>query len=77
MGSVVGPAARTRRQVVLFIFFARLGEKTASEDLVLLDLDLSESRRNIDLGGKPGKPVFPVNPCANSNPKKLHKVCSG
>jgi hypothetical protein len=60
VGSVVGPASRTRVSGRPIIFYVRLPDKTASDDLVLLDLDLSESRRNIDLGTKPGKPVFPV-----------------
>jgi hypothetical protein len=60
VGSVVGPAARTRVAGRPLIFYARLAEKSVSDGLVLLNLDLSESRRDIDFGTKPGKPVFPV-----------------
>ena len=60
VGSVVGPAARTRVAGGPLIFYARLAEKSVSDGLVLLNLDLSESRRDIDFGTKPGKPVFSV-----------------
>jgi hypothetical protein len=60
IGSVVGPAARTRVAGRPLVFYARLPEKSLTDDLVLLNLDLSENRRDIDLGTKPGKPAFPV-----------------
>jgi hypothetical protein len=60
IGSVVGPAARTRVAGRPLVFYARLADKSATDDLVLLALQLSENRRDIDFGKKPGKPVFPV-----------------
>ena len=42
------------------MFYVRRSEKSVSDSLVLLNLELSENRRNIDLGAKSGKPVFPV-----------------
>jgi hypothetical protein len=60
VGSIVGPAARTRVSGRPMVFYARIAEKAVSDSLVLLNLDLSENRRDIDLGTKSGKPVFPV-----------------
>jgi hypothetical protein len=60
IGSVVGPAARIRVAGRPLVFYARLAEKSAADDLALLNLDLSQNRRDIDLGTKPGKPVFSV-----------------
>ena len=60
VGSVIGPAARTRVAGRPLIFYARIAEKSVSDGLVLISLELSENRRNIDFGTKPGKPIFPV-----------------
>jgi hypothetical protein len=60
VGSVIGPAARTRVAGRPLVFYVRLAEKAVADDLVLLNLDLSENRRDIDLGTKPGKPAFSV-----------------
>jgi hypothetical protein len=60
VGAVVGAKARTTASGKPVIFYARLVGKSASDDLVLLRLEESGSRRDIDFGTKPGKPVFPV-----------------
>ena len=60
VGSVVGAAAATRLAKGSATFYARLGEKASIDDLVLLMLDKSASRRDLDFGSKPGKPVFRV-----------------
>ncbi len=60
VGSVVGPAARTRVAGRPLVFYARLAEKSVADDLVLLNLELSENHRDLDFGTKAGKPVFPV-----------------
>ncbi|HEY6345546.1 MAG TPA: hypothetical protein VIY49_28950 [Bryobacteraceae bacterium] len=61
VGSVVGAAATTRLTSGPATFYVRLGEKTSIDDLALLLLDKSKTRRDLDFGPKPGKPVFRVN----------------
>ena len=61
IGSVVGPAAKSRLSPGPATFYARLAEKAAVDDLALLILKRSHNRRDLDFGAKPGKPVFAVN----------------
>jgi hypothetical protein len=61
IGSVVGASATTRLTSSSATFYVRLGEKTSIDDLALLLLDKSKTRRDLDFGPKPGKPVFRVN----------------
>jgi hypothetical protein len=62
IGSVVGAKAPTRvPALAAATFYIRLGEKTSVDDLTLLLLDKSGTRRDLDFGAKPGKPVFRVN----------------
>ncbi len=61
VGSVIGAAANTRVALRPATFYARLGEKMVIEDLALLSLKRSGSRRDLDFGTKPGNPAFPVN----------------
>jgi len=60
IGSVVGAIAATRIPGASAIFYVRLGDKVGVEDLALLILEKSGTRRDLDFGTKPGKPVFPV-----------------
>jgi hypothetical protein len=60
IGSVIGAVAKTRVADHNATFFVRLGEKATIDDFALLRLETIESRRNLDFGSKPGKPVFPV-----------------
>jgi hypothetical protein len=61
VGSVVGATATTRLTSGPATFYVRLPEKTSIDDLALLLLDKSKTRRDLDFGPKPGKPVFRVN----------------
>jgi hypothetical protein len=61
IGSVVGATATTRLASGSATFYIRLPEKTSIDDLALLLLDKSKTRRDLDFGPKPGKPVFRVN----------------
>jgi hypothetical protein len=60
IGSVIGPTAKIRATDRPAIFYVRLGEKATIDDLALLNLEASASRRDLDFGKKAGKPVFPV-----------------
>jgi len=60
IGSVIGPAAKTRASGSPAIFYVRLGEKATIDDIALLSLEASGNRRDLDFGKKAGKPVFPV-----------------
>lgn len=61
VGSVAGPGARTRTSGRPLVFYARLGDKgMPDDDLVLVNFDPSENRRDIDMGTKSGKQAFPV-----------------
>jgi hypothetical protein len=60
VGSVVGADAKIKALKGPVVFYARLMGKSPPDDLVLLRLDASQSRRDLDFGTKPGKPVFPV-----------------
>ncbi len=60
IGSVVGPAAATRAKNGPLVFYVRVGEKMAVEDLTLLRTQKASDRRNIDFGTKPGKVVFAI-----------------
>jgi len=60
IGSVIGPTAKIRTTNRPAIFYVRLGEKATIDDLALLNLESSASRRDLDFGKKAGKPVFPV-----------------
>jgi len=60
IGSVIGPAAKTRLAPGTAIFYVRLAEKAGIDDLALLSLKREHSRRDLDFGTKAGKPVFPV-----------------
>jgi hypothetical protein len=60
IGSVVGATAPTRVSNRSATFYVRLGEKASIDDLQLLLLDKNGTRRDLDFGAKPGKPVFRV-----------------
>jgi hypothetical protein len=62
VGSVAGSAAKIRTSKDPLVFYARLGEKVAIDDLVLLSVepDKKEKRRELDFGTKAGTPVFPT-----------------
>jgi hypothetical protein len=65
IGSMAGPAAKTRAVEGSAEFFFRLGDKAAIDDITLLSLERSSNLRTLDFGTKPGKPVFP--------PKSIHQ----
>jgi hypothetical protein len=71
IGSVIGPAAKTRAVGPSATFFFRLPEKAAIDDLALLSLSPSANRRDLDFGTKPGKPVFPVKAVGQFDPKEV------
>jgi hypothetical protein len=60
VGSVIGGTAKARVPSGAATFYARPGEKAAIDDFVLLNMEPSEGRRNLDFGTKLGKPVFPA-----------------
>ena len=60
VGSIVGPTAGTRVASNASVFYLRLPEKAMIEDFVLVMLDKAKDHRDLDLGTKPGKTVFPV-----------------
>jgi len=60
IGSMVGVAAKTRTAEGAAVFYFRLGEKAAIDDITLLSLQPASNRRELDFGTKPGKPVFPA-----------------
>ena len=59
VGFLVGATGKQRVSASKNVFFGRLPEKTAIEDVILLHLDKGEDRRILDFGPKPSKPVFP------------------
>jgi hypothetical protein len=71
IGSVVGAAAQLRIAKGPSVFYIRLGEKMAIEDIALLVTDREKDRRNIDFGTKPGKPNFPVTIVRQVEPKEV------
>jgi hypothetical protein len=60
IGSMIGLKAKTRIGPGSAVFYARLGEKPAMDDLALLILERERDRRDLDFGAKAGKPVFPM-----------------
>lgn len=58
-GYLKGSVSRTKVSGDTAIFFVRLPEKAAIDDIVLLALSSKGDERTIDLGPKPDKPVFP------------------
>jgi len=60
VGSVVGASAKIRVPARESSFYLRLGEKASVDDFALLSLEIQKTRRDLDFGTKPGKPVFPV-----------------
>jgi len=60
VGSIVGPTAGTRAAGNASVFYLRLPERAMIEDFVLVMLDKAKDHRDLDLGTKPGKTVFPV-----------------
>lgn len=59
VGFFVSPAAPLRIGEGPNVFFARLDPKTAIDDIILLNLTKEATRRTLDFGPKPDKPVFP------------------
>ena len=59
IGSLAGGAAKARLSVRTTTLFARLGEKTPVEDLVLVMFTRAENHRDLDFGPKAAKPAFP------------------
>lgn len=60
IGSLVGAAAKTRVMSGSAVFYFRLPDKTAIDDIALLRVERAKNQRHLDFGTKPGKPVFPV-----------------
>ena len=60
IGSVVGATAKIRIPPHESTFYLRLGDKASIDDYALLRLEIQKTRRDLDFGTKPGKPVFPV-----------------
>ncbi len=60
IGSIAGGAAKVRVSVEINTLYARLGEKTAAEDLVLVMMTKESARRDLSFGPKPAKPAFPA-----------------
>jgi len=60
IGSMIGPKAKTRIGPGSAVFYARLGDKPAMDDLALLTMERERDRRDLDFGTKSGKPVFPM-----------------
>jgi hypothetical protein len=65
IGSMAGATAKTRAADGAAVFYFRLGDKAAIDDITLLSLQPESNRRQLDFGTKPGKPVFP--------PKSVHQ----
>jgi len=59
IGSIAGPSAKTRSRGESPIFYGRLGEKVAIDDLTILLFQKEKDRRDTDFGTKVGKPNFP------------------
>lgn len=59
IGFFVSPSAALRMALGANVFYGRLGPKAAIEDIVLLRLEKEDSRRTLDFGPRPDKPVFP------------------
>ena len=60
VGSIAGRAAKARVAANVSKVYARLGEKTAAEDLALVMMTKEDARRDLNFGPKPDKPAFPV-----------------
>jgi hypothetical protein len=71
IGSLIDGSAKTRANGPSAIFFFRLDEKGAIDDLALLSLETSRKQRDLDFGKKPGKPVFPVSSVQQFESKEI------
>jgi hypothetical protein len=60
IGYLVGNRANTRVSDPSPVFYLRLPEKVAIEEVLLVALTPKGDRREIELGPNPSKPVFPV-----------------
>jgi hypothetical protein len=58
-GLLAGPQSKLRTKAGASVFYARLGAKGSPDDLVLLQLEKGDARRELDFGPKPDKPAFP------------------
>lgn len=70
-GYLVGAHAKTRVSDSSPVFYLRLPEKAAIEEVLLVALTAKPDRRDIDLGSNPSKPVFPVGTVKRYESKEL------
>lgn len=59
IGYLAGAQASTKVPTASPVFYLRLPEKVAIEEVLLLALAAKQDRREIELGSDPGKPIFP------------------
>lgn len=72
VGSIVDEKAKLRLPAAReAVFFLRLPEKATIDDYALLRLEPGKSRRDLDFGTKPGKPVFPFSARASFESKTV------
>jgi hypothetical protein len=72
VGSIVDEKAKLRLPAAAeAIFFLRLSDKATIDDYALLRVEPGKSRRDLDFGTKPGKPVFPFSARASFESKPV------